>query len=348
MIRVDHLQFKRIVTLETLMSMPVVVPDIQRGLDVDVVASIVEYQRSRFKACGSLLFLGDLTAVESGSMLNLVDGQHRFEAMRQIYLLQPDYTITLNIVRLDHTLTLEEVFVLLNKSQPVPAYIIQSTIDKNKRATIDHFRDMFLAEFKPYVSKAASPRKPNVSLVSIVDAIPDSTLTSLVSAERLFEFMRWVNVTVCRPMLDARSQQLCISKAKPDESKALFLCADRDHEWLRSKQLVAGFLNKTCTTTEGSQHYQPQAARSTRARIPKAVRMFVWRREFGDSAAGKCACCLQSIQIDVFEAGHIVSCAHGGSCHESNLKPVCAACNRSMGATNMNQFVKRFFDRELS
>lgn len=351
MLRVDSVQTKSTVTLERLMCMPITVPDIQRTLDGDVVDSIVAFQRQRFSAHHSLLFLGDLVLAESGTSLSLVDGQHRYAALKHVYMLQPDYTISLLIVHLGRALTLEDVFVLLNKSQPVPSYVIENTLDLNRRAVMETFGRLFMSEFKPYVSKSLAPRKPNVSLSSILEVMQQPScpaLATLVTAQDIFDYVRWVNATVCktRAMQCTRTMQSCIAKAHPDESKALFLCTDRDHEWLLSTELMHNFLKasrKPGATLEAAG--KPPPAR--RPPIPKRLRMIIWRKEFGNVTEGRCVCCLHPIQIDSFEAGHIVSDARGGSNHDANLKPVCTSCNRSMGTRNMNEFVREFFGREL-
>jgi hypothetical protein len=356
MLRVDSVQTKSAVTLERLMCMPITVPDIQRTLDADVVDAIVAFQRERFSAHGSLLFLGDLVLAETDTSFSLVDGQHRYAALKHVYMLQPDYTISLLIIHLGRTLTLEDVFVLLNKSQPVPSYVIENTLDLNRRAVLQTFDRLFVSEFKPYVSKSLAPRKPNVSLASILEVMQQPTcpaLATLVTAQDIFNYMRWVNATVCktRAMQCTRTMQSCIAKAHPDESKALFLCTDRDHEWLLSAELMHDFLKVaqdrakiTSKMPPPDRHHRPLHARTP---IPKRLRMLVWRREFGNVTEGQCVCCLQPIQIESFEAGHIVSDARGGSMHQANLKPVCSSCNRSMGTRNMNEFVRDFFGREL-
>jgi hypothetical protein len=270
MIRVDSVQAKSVVSLERLLAMPIAVPEIQRSVDEDVVASIVAFQRERFATHGSLLFLGDLVLAESGRCFSLVDGQHRYAALKQVYLLQPDYTVSLLIVHLDHTLTLENLFVLLNKSQPVPSYVIENTLDLNKRGVIESFDKLFRAEFKAYVSKSTSPRKPNVCLSSILDAIQQPTcpaLRTLVTAHKLFEYTKWINLTHCKSlaMKCPRTLQACVAKAHPDESKALFLCTDRDHEWLHSVDLMTAFLTHKQDVTHAS---TPTSAPQRHGRVP--------------------------------------------------------------------------------
>lgn len=75
--------------------------------------------------------------------------------------------------------------------------------------------------------------------------------------------------------------------------------------------------------------------------IPKPLRAAVWRNQF-ESMDGQCYCCYGKISFDTqWECGHIVSERDGGSTQADNLRPVCVNCNRSMGTTNMHEFMKK-------
>jgi 5-methylcytosine-specific restriction endonuclease McrA len=58
---------------------------------------------------------------------------------------------------------------------------------------------------------------------------------------------------------------------------------------------------------------------------------------------GACACCGRSITQQDFECGHVVAAARGGSTRVDNMRPVCRACNRSMGVTDMREFAAAHF-----
>jgi hypothetical protein len=76
--------------------------------------------------------------------------------------------------------------------------------------------------------------------------------------------------------------------------------------------------------------------------IPKVVKDLTWKTHIGDDIAKtKCLCCGQNeIKMNSFHCGHVVAESAGGSNTVDNLRPVCASCNLSMGAQNMNEFMK--------
>ncbi len=78
--------------------------------------------------------------------------------------------------------------------------------------------------------------------------------------------------------------------------------------------------------------------------IPKSVKTHVWDLYIGKHInEHRCLCCKKSyIQITNFDTGHVLSEKDGGTHEISNLRPICAVCNHSMGSENMIDFVKRY------
>ena len=103
---------------------------------------------------------------------------------------------------------------------------------------------------------------------------------------------------------------------------------------------VATAIGTTTTTTSA----MGTVTRGKKQSIPKHVRQLVWHHYIGDHIIQhRCLCCKKSLISNThFEVGHVVSEAHGGTLELYNLRPVCGACNRAMGTTNMIDFVKRY------
>jgi hypothetical protein len=81
-----------------------------------------------------------------------------------------------------------------------------------------------------------------------------------------------------------------------------------------------------------------------RKQIPKMIRSRVWHIYHKDSIKGECYCCKRELDaFDAWHAGHIVPHANGGADIPSNLRPVCASCNTSMGTENMDEFKERYY-----
>jgi 5-methylcytosine-specific restriction endonuclease McrA len=79
-------------------------------------------------------------------------------------------------------------------------------------------------------------------------------------------------------------------------------------------------------------------------KIPGKVRSVIWSTYIGAHIAEhRCICCKRAtIKQSDFEVGHVLSEAHGGTLEINNLRPICSACNKSMGSRNMIEYVKQY------
>jgi competence ComEA-like helix-hairpin-helix protein len=78
-------------------------------------------------------------------------------------------------------------------------------------------------------------------------------------------------------------------------------------------------------------------------KIPAAVRNAVWSKYIGSSYTGLCFCCnYEPVTKTNYECGHIISEKHGGKIHLLNLRPICSACNKSIGSKNMEKFMEQY------
>jgi 5-methylcytosine-specific restriction endonuclease McrA len=79
-------------------------------------------------------------------------------------------------------------------------------------------------------------------------------------------------------------------------------------------------------------------------KIPAKVRMDVWSTYIGAQIAQhRCICCKKvTIKQTEFEVGHVISERNGGTLEINNLRPICSVCNKSMGCTDMVEFVKTY------
>ena len=67
--------------------------------------------------------------------------------------------------------------------------------------------------------------------------------------------------------------------------------------------------------------------------IPKAIREQVWIKYIGKYYESKCLVdwCTNKIDVFNFQVGHNIPESKGGDLSLTNLKPICARCNLSMG-----------------
>ena len=80
------------------------------------------------------------------------------------------------------------------------------------------------------------------------------------------------------------------------------------------------------------------------SQIPKALRNKVWNQYVGiEKGISKCFVCTDvEISQQNFECGHIISRKNGGQLTIENLRPICGACNKSIGSNNMDEFMTKY------
>jgi 5-methylcytosine-specific restriction endonuclease McrA len=89
---------------------------------------------------------------------------------------------------------------------------------------------------------------------------------------------------------------------------------------------------------------EKEEAKKKKQAIPKHVRTIVWNHYIGeDIIKHKCLCCKKvTITNTCFEVGHVLSEKNGGTHEINNLRPICGACNHSMGTENMVDYVVKY------
>lgn len=78
----------------------------------------------------------------------------------------------------------------------------------------------------------------------------------------------------------------------------------------------------------------PQNTQKKKAQIPRALREQVWIQNIGNKFETKCLVewCQNKMNPFDFHVGHNIPESRGGQTNISNLKPICARCNLSMGS----------------
>jgi HNH endonuclease len=77
--------------------------------------------------------------------------------------------------------------------------------------------------------------------------------------------------------------------------------------------------------------------------VPKVLRDLSWSKWIGEEIGkSKCFCCeVNEIKMSSFHCGHVVAEVNGGKTTVDNLRPICSACNLSMGSENLTDFKTR-------
>ena len=87
-----------------------------------------------------------------------------------------------------------------------------------------------------------------------------------------------------------------------------------------------------------------------RKQVPKKIKEDAWFKYVGRGKPDVlCICCRSSVITPFsFHAGHVTSCKQGGATIVENIRPICGACNQSMGTENMRSFVRTHYPSNLA
>lgn len=139
--------------------------------------------------------------------------------------------------------------------------------------------------------------------------------------------------------LDDQIAKLLELKAKQDAEKAKEQARLEAEEQARKEAE-----EKLRLEAEAKEQAKQESEKKKKAAIPKAVKTAVWDLYIGpDIVKHRCLCCKKShIKNTEFQVGHVISEKDGGTLEISNLRPICAPCNFSMGTENMVEYIKKY------
>jgi 5-methylcytosine-specific restriction endonuclease McrA len=133
-------------------------------------------------------------------------------------------------------------------------------------------------------------------------------------------------------------------KKKEEENRRLLEEEEKKRAEEEKKRLLEEEEKKKAEEERKRIEDEKREAKKKKQSIPKNVRIIVWNHYIGeDIIKHKCLCCKKvTISNTNFEVGHVLSEKNGGTHEINNLRPICFACNHSMGAENMIDFVVKF------
>ena len=147
------------ISAEDLVKFDICIPDIQRLEDNEVVNEIIQYQTQCLCNHKQINFLGVLNIhfiKDTGKHL-LVDGQHRYAAIKKLYQLGHQFNVAIEIVTVSTEEELKHNYELINKNTPLPEF--PSTIEKHIPETAAlHFKTAYPTLW----SKNSRARKPHI------------------------------------------------------------------------------------------------------------------------------------------------------------------------------------------
>jgi len=352
------------------------IPDVQVDLNEDKVCQMIESYNKNPKFFGPkcLLTLATMN-INDITKYYLVDGQHRYEAIKR--LLNKDKSLTnivlLTVVPVESRVELIKLFKELN-------------IDSLKCPKLNNFEWFLIEKLKEKI-KEKFPTLPNniskrhnlytasefleilqrrniltsFSVKYKLDKLNDEDIVNKESSELIDKDNYYINTIMF--ILEKKNKEF-FAKAKYLE--LIKADADEYRFHLGEKAMIE---NHICMFFKRNNFFdwlidskiEPEHLKvSPRITISDSTKNKVWINEFEAKNSGMCPIwnCKKILDKDVqnsWQCGHIIRINNGGKTTLDNLRPICPTCNNKMSDTNWydyeiyikkNYIIETYFDDE--
>ena len=324
-----------------LLNLNIVKPDIQRIVDLDKVAEIINFQLEfkrnndffNFSASGPINI-----HIWNGQAL-LIDGQHRYAALDRLHnKLGHNIKSYVNFVTVNTQEELEFNYKMINMNTPLPDFSEFPLLDKKIPETV---AADFKLKYPDIWSKTSRSRRPHIfwnhfqeTLAYICSEIPDiktgKKLTTIVQ-DYNDKLQRW-----SRENFKGVNDKM-YKKAK---KSGLFLGLDK---YKNSEEYRYDWARKIVEEQTG-RTIKKKTIMNKKKNIPKKIKADLWNKHIGKNKGESICIVCRTTKISMldFHAAHIISEANGGTVEIDNLLPACAQCNSSMGTRNMPEYIKQY------
>ena len=331
-------------TMKQLIELDIIKPHIQRVIDSTKVQDIIQFQLDFFKEHGYFNFTasGPINIHHFDQKYYLVDGQHRFEALEKLFQ-QHSHNIKVYILLVSVS-SLEQIefnYNMINKNTPLPDFFCFSSLNKQTPETVASF---FQNKYPSIWSKSSRARRPHIyfnffqeSLAFICEQL------NIDSSHKLQQLVVTYNKKLSSWDISSFKNINDNVYRKAHETGlylGLFTHQNEDYGYEWAKKIVEEQTGKIIK----------KFSSSSKTKIPKKIKNDSWDKYIGSNVGDSiCLCCrTTSINSKSFIGGHIISEKNGGLVTVDNIVPICSECNLSMGVTNMDVFINKYYPNNLN
>ena len=314
------------------------IPLIQRIKNEKKVEEIIKYHLDFHKNKHKWNILGVINihyCTETNSYY-LIDGQHRFSALKKLYNnYGHNIKVRLEVVKVPNYIDLQENYKLINKNTPLPD--LPDNIDVN---ILEKVVSYFSRQYDEMISSKLRANRPHIGFNRFQEAT--SVLIEYLNineSNKIIAVIEDHNKTLSGWDKDKFPDYRNISDnmwSKCHNNKfylGLYKFKSDDYCFKWVKDIVQYKTGKTLKAI----------SKSRKKPIPKKVKTECWDKWIGKKRTGNCKCCGKEIDVLNFHAGHIISEKNGGQTTISNLIPLCSPCNLSMATENCQTYMEKYY-----
>ena len=364
------------VNVSILLASDILIPKFQRDKVQEHIDEIVKALKTTKEKYGQFEMISVITIGYFKKKFYMIDGQHRYSAIKSLYGLYPeredglrphivlsdeeDWKLGITIVRCGEFKEMQSAFLTLNKAMPI-AEDLRFADNEDEMDHQNDIRDYVKRHMNSFFSKTKDvkrAKRPNFGsedelvLRFVEKHKPRGVVVNLDFF--LEENRRWGEYlkSVARVCWYAfRAVELVQQKVegrttrRKDSREVKALTAETNtNKYVKVK-------NTPQTTTEplylGCYYFEDDPVPVEPSKEIRCIVKDLWF-DFAENEIGYIPdeegnvlciiCCKRYVSPESFELGHIHSKSQEGKPHIDNLVPICHTCNRRMSATHMRDY----------
>lgn len=322
------------------------IPSIQRLFHKEKIDEIYNYQKNYYLENKCLNYLGvlNLNYYIRENKFFLIDGQHRYESLKKLLEDNINDSVFIEIIKVETLNDIKNNYQIINKNTPLPEFTYDITPDIYKNILI-LFQNKYGKDYDDiFSSDIKKCKRPKISRNRFEEALEYIIIKLNITNENdLFNKIENLNKKISKWNIDNFPKMSSLK----NPNKLINTCRELNFflglypfnneeyifDWV--KTLIYDEIGETVGKKK----------KKRKQTIPKSLKILIWNKYIGDEIGKhKCLCCNNVfIYQSNFEAGHIIAEVNGGKTNETNLKPICSVCNKSMGTINMIDFQTKHF-----
>ena len=320
----------------------IIIPNFQRDIQEDKVKQIVTQYKQEHKTHQNYFIKHGYTMClcKIGKKLYLIDGQHRYNALKNVY--EDGYNDNA-LIRIQLCESIDEMkrdFALLNINSNIPI-VYTYFEDEFVQELMLNLKSQLKMHFGNCFSRSQSTTNNKMHIDEFMKLFDMDFIKQLYlenNKVNLYEKLEIINEVVKLILSEHNETEILNYISKNDLSvikESGFYLSLKNIKWMEhftdpSKDIHISLLNKI------KSNYKKK-------KIPKALKEVVIHKHFGNKFISNCFVCSKELNRNDVQIGHIVPEVEGGELIEDNLKCICKCCNSSMGTRNLYEFKNMYF-----
>lgn len=296
-------------------------PIFQTDIDEIKVEQMVE---SYLRNPDYFIFKNKITTAVINEKIYLIDGQHRYEMIKQLYIHHDiDDLLYICYFNVNSDEEMRKLFFEINMDSYKNQHYI--SLDEFKLNNYDKCKTHLEKEYGRFFSKK---KNTNSYIYTISEFLEKLTENNYFDNN---DFENFQNNLIKK---NKSFHKLICYQDYFIENKDDFY--KDEHDIIKQRIIISLKNNNFIDYFLNDEVIPDHKFKYKKQKIQPKLRIEVWKKEFGNNDEGCCplCSCLINISKNGFHCSHIISERNGGKLELKNLRPLCERCNLKMGKNN--------------